>query len=435
MPTHLPTPPIPRLPGDGDDLDLGPLVAAADYDWADQRTSRALDLPDDPPETPPHRLAKLVCNRESDSYDWNGFESIIHRSWSRNHDAPYIDDIRRAGLLPLTDPEQCSFPVIPIRGDKFHAAYFELGNVGWLYSPGSAKHSNKEGNNDFTGTLSYLIEQHRPVILDAVGFNRLVRSLEHGPRLGAAVSRYVERVEAGDYVLDFKEHPEFAQLMWAMLSMLASANRDEIQRENVHGLLVKYTRGRWILPATRTPYGYMYDEATCMIRPNPQMRPQVKEMMRGLTSGMPASLQIELLIEIGALPARPSNAHAAIRAKLRWAALYVNGTWVQRFANPFPDIDERLGVPVHRAAPDDLGYFQLVYRPGLPPGGWAEPPLLSAFLNTARANQIARVGGKRSTHPFTGYEWNAPLGPRGADRQWRLGDSHRHYELRVRPRR
>lgn len=419
-------------------VDLGPLVTASDYDWADQRAARAARAPTpdagvNVTSTGP-RLDRLNVTRESDGYDRELLDGGVRQSWARNSDAPHLDQIREAGLDPLYHPDRCPFDVVTIRAERFHAAFFVVGNVGWLYSPSSAKSTDSRGDNAFTATLSKLIAEYRPIILDSVSFARLVRSLEHGPTLGATCGQCVDLVLAGQHRLDFKQHREVAQLLWTLLTTMAAAERDEIQRMQTAGFLVKYNRGEWPIHLYHLPFGYLYREDRGRLEPDPTKRHDVEKMLSILVSGLPQTLQVEMLIDLGVLPGRPASSRTALRTLIRWAPLYVNGIWIQHYANPVPGLDEWMNLPVIRNTPDELGHFELVYRPGVPAGGWAPEPLLQAVLAMVRATQRIRQGGKRSRRSFAGYTWEAPIGARRGQRQWRIGVDHDQYDMRVRTR-
>lgn len=421
--------------GERPTAEFGPLVDSGDFDWSDQRTARATRTtpggPRGPVAAPEQRLERLVVIRESDRYDRALFDGALRQGWARNSNAPDIDTVIAAGLDPLDHPERCPFEVVPIVGQQFRAAFFALGGCGWVYSPGSAKTKNPAGDNEFTETLCTLIAAHRPVVVDAVAFPRLVRSLDHGPRLGAVCGEYVDRVEAGQYVLDFKEHPEWAQLLWVILSAIASAERDEIQRRHTAGVLVKYLRGHWLL-GTRPPFGYRRDPQTHRLEPDASAKEKVEKMLRILVSDLPNSTQVDLLVALGVLPATPAHPASVLRTLIRWGPLYASGKWVQRWTNPVPGLTEWMGLPVIRRTSDEHGHFELVYDVGLPPGGWAPEPLLRDLISLVRATQEQRRGGKRSKRGLAGYRWEGPIGTRRGRRQWRITPYHGHYELRVR---
>lgn len=209
---------------------LGPLVTHDDYDWADQRNNRrrreneslskeeaaaaaASDVP---------RLDRLNVMRESSVHNKGMLDGGVRQLCARNAQAPGIEKIRAAGLDPLYEPDACAFEVVPLTGDKYSAAFFTIGNVGWLYSPASAKKSNVRGDNEFTAALIGLIIRYRPHVLDAVSFTRLVRSLDHGARLGAACGEFVDIVEAGEWRLDFQT--------MSRISAISVPRRSEHQR-------------------------------------------------------------------------------------------------------------------------------------------------------------------------------------------------------------
>lgn len=416
-------------------IDLGPLVTAEDYDWADQRGARAARSADDAPESPSigtgPRLDRLIVNRESDEYDKALLDGSIRQSWERNSDAPHIDTIRDAGLDPLYQPKRCPFPVVTLSGERFRAAFFVLGNVGWVYSAASAKSANSRGDNEFTAMLCQLITQYRPVEVDAVAFTRLVRSLDYGPLLGSVCARFTDRVRAGEETLDFKDHPEWAQLLWVFLSTMAAAERDEIQRRHTAGVLVKHSKGQW-LQEKHVPFGYVYLQSTQQIVPDPSCREAVQGMLRILVSDLPAATKVDQLIVLGVVPGRPANARSLLRRLVRWIPLYVSGIWIQHYANPLRGVTEWMGQRVVRNNPEDLGYFELPYQPGVPPGGWAEEPLRRAAMATVREAQRGRKGGKRSRRGLAGYRWDGPIGARAAVLQWRISTRHGLYVTRVR---
>src|SRR5262249_29644724 len=144
------------------------------------------------------RLDQLNVMRESDEYNRALLDGGARQLWARNADAPGIELVRRAGLRPLDGPDpDLGFEVHLIHGHHFRAAFFVIDNIGWLYSPASAKLSNSRGDNAFTATLCSLVSEHRPHVLDAVSFTRFVRSLDFGPAMGAMCGRFVDQVRAG----------------------------------------------------------------------------------------------------------------------------------------------------------------------------------------------------------------------------------------------
>lgn len=400
--------------------DLGDLVTAEDYDWADFRAAQGRRKPKTGPGiTSGPRLRKIIVVRESSTYAKKLFQAALMQAWDRNANVSSMDIVREAGQKPLYEPDDCPFEVLTIKGKAFHAAFFIVGDVGFIYSPASAKLSNKRGDNEFTATLVALIMRHRPIILDAVAFTRLVRSLDHGPELGLACGKYVDVVLAGDAKLDFKGNPAWSQFMWVFLSAMSSAGRDEIERQKVGGVLVKYKRGEWLIEKDDVPFGYTYSNNKTLV-PDPSKRAAVASMIRILISDLPQATKITMLMDLGVLKQRPANATSALRTRIRWIPFYCNGVWIQRYRNPFPGVDELMGVPVIRSGKHDDGHFQLVYKSALPPGGWIDHSLKVAGLALLRSLQEPRTGGKRSHVGLAGYQWAAPIGSRRGKREWRI---------------
>jgi hypothetical protein len=417
---------------------LGPRVSRDDYDWSDQRNSRLLHAAyEQEPEFSSRagargpRLDQLNVMRESDVYNKGLLDGGVRQLWARNAEAPSIDLVRAAGLRPLEEPgADLGFEVIPLKGDHFRASFFVIDNVGWIYSPASAKRSNSRGDNEFTATMCSLIEDHQPRILDAVSFTRLVRSLEHGPALGAACGRYVDQVRAGQNVLDFKSNAQGAHMLWTFLSAQSATERDEIQQRHTAGLLAKYERGHWLFGENGIPTGYVKEARR--IRAEPSRRKLVRSMFDVLVSDQHSSTQVAQLVKLGVWPDAPANPRAALWRKLRWTPLYVNGVWVQLLANPLPGIDEWMRLPVIRTTSHDPGHFELFYRPGLPPGGWLDDDVADAALALLRAAQTPRIGGRVSYQPFAAIEWRGPISTRPGDWDWRLCPGRGRYDIRVR---
>ena len=395
----------------------------------------------------PKRWKLLVVIRESAVSDWLLFRGMAQQTWARHKDLPGIDAVVAAGLKPLEDPASCPFPVVTLREGRTKAALFEVEGTAWLYSMASGAKTNSNGDNEITVLLSKLILEHRPQVLDAASFTRLVRNVLHGLALQQVCVRHVDQVRAGDHVLTLRgKEGQWGNIMWTLLTMLSSNERDEIVRRTTVGRLLSYKNKQWVLGKPVCPVGYRFDEQTKNLVVDETQKPLVEGMLRILGGTEPSWRKMEFLSELGlsaphqaegGLVSQLVSPHSKQRGLLRWVPLYVEGRWLQRLMNPFPGIDELSGFRVYAADSskhDDTsgrngGEFRLRYDWGTPEGGWASPDVIATALARWRLAKANTSGvPKTSTMPLVGYQWTAD----GAE--WRLfAHTWGHYSVRMRP--
>ncbi|MEZ0579288.1 hypothetical protein [Nocardioides sp. MH1] len=368
-----------------------------------------------PPDQAPHRATGLFGIRESDEWDRQLFDAMRQQTYARFRHVPEVQAIIAAGLAPLDAPDSFEVTFQPdgqepitetvviehLSRGSTKAILFHHRDYWHLWSQASAAKTGDQGINDFTAILIDVIERIRPLNLYAANVSRLVRSLSQGHRLQAALDGNVDTVWAGDLPFAFTgPHKVVGSMMFSMFAMIASMERDWIVQRLLAGRIAKWRRNEWPFGKNTIPFGYRLDDARRLV-PDPELRPTVREMLMILSNyDTPPSELVRQLNRIGVTGMRkhrrldinmPAGALASpdsfITSLYAWAPLWIQGEYLWRVSNAFADMDEIAGLPVvrHPNNDEDPGEVQMLYCPGVPDNGWAEPEILASFAAAATA--------------------------------------------------
>lgn len=377
----------------------------------------------------PTRALGLFLVRESDQYNLELFNAMREVTYLQYRDIPAVEAIRRAGLKPLKSdsfrvrtvgPGGEAGPAEPVRVEYFErggtrALLFYFGGYWHLWSRASAAMLSKNGVNEFTDILIEVIERIRPLDLYAANFSRLIRSQAQGHRLMAAMAGNVQRVRAGEVTFELEgPRSNVDMMMFSMFAMVASMERNWIVQRLLAGRVAKWRRGEWPFGRATIPFGYTLEAKTQRLVPDPSKRAAVREMLLVLSGDAPTSEMARQLSRVGVVTSRPSSAtgkhlvpvalvskDAYVKSLYGWAAVWCQGEFLFRISNVFRDLDELSGLHVARdpSRPDDVGELQMLYKVGVPEGGWAEPEVLRAFAQKAIDMVSTEVDARRRHRP------------------------------------
>lgn len=362
----------------------------------------------------------LFVVRESDEWDLELFNAMREQTYLRHRDVAAVEAIRLAGLDPFAEggtftvretdrfgvTRDVRVVVEPEREGSARAVLFYYGGYWHLWSRTSAAKLGASGVNDFTQLLIRVLRRIRPVNLYAANFSRLIRSQSQGSRLQAELDGTVDVVWAGEMAFPFAgPQAQVGMMMFSMFSMIASMERDWIVQRLLAGRIAKWRRKEWPHGTNHVPFGHTIDPVTkelvvdvsaraavremMLVLGNPETPPaeMIRQLQRAGMTGMRRHRRLENFVPVTAL----KNATWFINTLYAWAALWCDGEYLFRVTNVFPHMQELAGVPVVRdpEVPDDVGEMQMLYKVGLPEGGWAEPEVVAQFRNAA----VARMRG------------------------------------------
>lgn len=370
-----------------------------------------IPLRGDQPTPVPDRPAAMFEVRESDHNDQVLFAAMIEQTYSPFLTNPWVAPVVEAGMALMRGADEHTFIVhSPDQGDlsikvlisrvrrgRTVVVTFQLGPFVHVWSMSSAASTNHGGDNDFTAILIDRIREIRPQVLVAANISRLVRSDQEGGLLLKVLPDHVDEVWAGQLVMKLVgEGSEYGRMMFSVLGSVAAMERNWIVTRLMTGRVAAWRRGEWIYGKQAVPFGYRLDEDRRLV-PIPEMRDKVRQMLLILGNDEAPSLIVRRLVDMGMTMKRGdrlmadsyrahNNARAVVDSLLAWVPLWVAGEHVWRFSSPMRDAHGYAGVPVvDSGEPGTRAELQLLLRPGVPNGGWAEPTILDRAMSAARS--------------------------------------------------
>lgn len=358
------------------------------------------------------QLDAAVIMRESDMYDKVLMEGMIQQTLAKAKHLEGVEELAEAGINVMDHPS--AYGGIEKRTGDSKQVLIERGGVLYVYSMGTAAKADlADSDNAFVQSLVELIERYRPAEVWTSAFSRLIRAAEHAGDLLRVMTEHVDVLHAET---DIRPSTPEGKMLFQVLTMIASAERDYILRRHTAGRVAQWRRQAWILSAY--PPGYRLDEQRRLVI-DPAQVPAVRKMLAimGDTSLTPKQVASRLG-ELGI--SRPKmrkghGAHAtiadvrnpseAVASIAGWVDLYRTGEYEVVWPNPFAGVEEFAGLRVEPAEPRDdypNGALRLAQRVPIPEGGWADQKILDAVAERRRSP--AAVGGSahRTTPPLSG---------------------------------
>ena len=398
-------------------------AASADPGWLTDAATKPLDAA---------RPLGLFVIRESDEWDLELFNAMREQTYVERRELEPVEAIRKVGLAPLkSDTFSVEWRgraervvVEELREGRTRAYLFHFRGYWHLWSQASA-HRVDAGTADdrvnaFTAILVKVVRRLRPKVLHAANLSRLVRSTKQGNWLWSQLDGNIDALWVKEKRFDLTgESLEMSMMLLHMLSWTASLERDAIVQRLLAGRIAKWRRGEWAFGDATVPFGFKLESRRLV--PDGSKRAAVREMMLVLSSDAPPSEKVRQLDAAGVtmmrrhrrLGHRTSIASAvnpdyAVSTLMAWAPLWICGEYLWRVTNSFPNMDELAGVPIVRyprrvdldGLPDP-GELQMLYRVGLPEGGWAEDEIVDKFARAAIARSLELIErGRSRTRPI-----------------------------------
>jgi DNA invertase Pin-like site-specific DNA recombinase len=374
-----------------------------------------LPLRDGQPGPVPGRVMGMFAVRESDENDRLLFDSMRETTYLPFLSNPWVAAVYREGLAPMKARGMHKFRVelpdaraLEVEAEvcriivgRTTVFWFRVGPYVHLWSMASAATANASGDNEFTQALVDRVRTDQPQVLVAATIARLVRSSQEGGLLSKVLPEHVDQVWAGDANMVLRgEGSAQGRMQFSVLGTIAAMERDWIVQRLTTGRVASWRRGEWLSGSRAIPFGYELDGKRLV--PVPHMRERVRQMLLVLGAQESPSLTLTRLAAPDIAVERPSDGRSvgvsAIRWKnprqavdrlLAWVPVWVAGEHLWRYACPLRDRSVIAGVPVMRpeGVINGKGELQLLVKPGVPEGGWAEQEIL---------DQVAVVAAKRT---------------------------------------
>ncbi len=312
-----------------------------------------------------------------------------------------------------------------IRQGSTSAVLFSVGGTYHLWSMASAAKINGEDyTNGFTQILSDVIRRLRPRVLRALNVSRLVRSTRQFDLLAIAIRDNVDFIDA-EQRFDLRDDDSPGWGMLRQYAQTAATERRWIATRTQAGKVAMLVRGQWPMGKYTVPFGYVFDERTGRLTPDPGARETVRDMLRVLAGELPPAAMVQELSRLGVVTMRPNhrsrkredigtarNPAAILKSLYRYVPVWVHGEYLWRIKNLLAGLTEVMSVPIvfptsGRPSLANPGELQMLFQVELPDGGWAEPELLAAVTKAAwrhRELSVARSRAKGSAvrAPFIG---------------------------------
>ena len=358
------------------------------------------------------RIRDLCIIRESDSNDFLDAEGLIAQLASLFPDLSGIEAVNRLGIEPLRRRQSGTLLIVDIdpqtgeevehkthlnviREGRTRASLFTYQGVHYLYSLSSAAKVDELGSQEWTDLLMKQLARLRPENVRTINMSRFVRNQDVAGSLLNAMAVNVKRVWLGSVPLEMKgPRAPMDKLLFVMLAMAAAIERDAIVARTSAGKLNKLRNGIWISGERAVPIGYVLDDAH-QILPDPAQGHVVRELLL-LVAEKPTPKEFvnrlgAMGVKLQAIPSVGLEKRSAAFARQpygKWLSvlshmpLYATGEHIVHAKNPFPGVNELGGMAVVEG---DAGHeeVQVVLKPGVPGGGWAEPEIVSAALAVA----------------------------------------------------
>lgn len=356
---------------------------------------------------PDHRLDHLVVMRESARYDHVLMEGMIQQTLAKVMHLPGAAELSQAGMDVFERPEH--WGGISRRVGESRMVMIERDGVLYLYSMGTAASNDLPDTNAFVSELVNIVESYRPAETWVVAFTRLLRSANY---VGDLLQAFSEHTTLLHCEAEINVATPEGRMLFQVLAMIASTERDYIVRRHTAGRVAQWRRGEWIPNAY--PPGYRLDGRQLVL--DDSSVSEVRSMLRILAdTSLPPS---ECAGRIGGLGittpmitrlhgddatiADARNPSEVIETLIGWTHLYATGRYELLWPNPFPGVTDIAGVDVEELDGYDFGALRLTYDVKLPEGGWADDATFDAIRS--RAERPSPTGGAShgSTSPLAG---------------------------------
>jgi DNA invertase Pin-like site-specific DNA recombinase len=386
------------------------------------RTTQATRMP---------RAEALFVVRESAKYRRELFNAMREQTYFLAVDVPEVKAVVDLGLKPLTRTEvtvkyrgadgkvaRHRVAVTPKQVGSTLAYVFSFGGNWHLWSESSAALEGSQGENEFTQILIAELKELRPKKVYAANFSRLIRSERQGRLLHTTFEETTDILYAGGTQFVFSgstDAMKMCSLQFGIMVQIASWERDWIVQRLLAGRIAKWRRNEWPFGRRVEPLGYRVDKRSGALVPDPAQRDQVQAMMEALSADAPPTELVRRLDEAGVTTNRTykkfnrpvlfgelESPLAVVSMFYSYAALYTAGEYLFRVRNVFKGFQSLAGLAVvrhtrndtdgeHNLGIVDQGEFQMLYRPGVPEGGWAKQEVLDDFAAMALRFAESRV--------------------------------------------
>ena len=189
---------------------------------------------------------------------------------------------------------------------------------------------------------------------------------------------------------------------------------------NYAGKLNRVRNGVWIHGERSLPLGYKLGPNHELL-PDPSQKQRVRELLLLVCERPTPKEFVKRLGRLGvtmpAVPARQLDERSVAftaspdskwQSVLSHLPLYATGEHIVHAHNPYPGVEEVAGLAVvsrKNKRGESTSEIQVVMKPGVPPGGWAEPALIDAALAVAidfSNHRHAQVGDAPGQYTFAG---------------------------------
>lgn len=372
------------------------------------------------------RARHLVVVRESDEQRLEMFNTMRELTYLSLRDEAAAEAIRKVGMRPWDGDSFTvewevygelvtrTVEVTTLRHGNTKAILFHFGGFWHLWSMSSAAKVSEAGYNNFTHLLIEQLQRLRPEAVYVANLSRLIRNEREASRLAERGFRdNVDRVVASDMTFELVGPNAWVGfMMLTVLGWCAATERTAIVQRLLAGRIAQWRRNEWPLGGAVVPFGYTYDKKLKRLVPDESKRDAVREMMIILSSDAPPSLKARQLDKIGVRAFKKSarsdryipfsartNPSQAVQILMQWAPVWVAGEYLHRYTNALGDLHELSGLSVVRHPGDetDSGEFQMLFKVGVPEGGWCENDLLDMFARKAMEHTSEMLGTDRYT--------------------------------------
>lgn len=352
----------------------------------------------------------LYVVRESSEYDYMLFAKMIEQTLDPYQHRPAVQQMLALGTrviehTPTGDElrRDIGARTIFFPGTSKAMGYlFHIGDQWFLYALVSAAKTALNGDSDWNTVLCGVLREIRPEHIAAGPASRLCRLRE----LSGQVSLAVKQIRSKIHVFEFPSGLDLNQpgddATWNALVLAAEFDYKNTLTRLLTGVLFELKNNRFPRPARQLLPGYEFARdgdgvvQQGVVRPStdPHRIALVRELLTLGATDLPNEEIARLLAKKGLVARGGPRASKGIvvtadevgnPSKLMtvlWAHLptYATGKYIFRHECTVPNIDMMHGMEVHRAHPDDKGYFEVELDFGLPEGGWASAELIAEVV-------------------------------------------------------
>ena len=354
------------------------------------------------------RLDHLVFVRESAAYDTLLMEGMIQQTLAKVAALPGASELQAAGMEVFEHPGR--FGASQRRVGSSRIVTVERDGVLYVFAMGTAATNDLDGEtNAIVSELLRIVEAYSPREVWVAAFTRLLRSSDHVGDALRVFSEHVERLHCESELCPAT--PE-GKMLFQVLGMIASTERDYIVRRHTAGRVAQWRRGEWIPNAY--PPGYRLERRRLVLDERAEDR--TRAMLRlladhalttaecaarlgelGITTPMIESLHGE-----GTTIADARNPTEAVGTLCGWAELYRTGRYEMLWPNPFPGVSDIAGVPVEVVDGYEHGALRFPLTVELPQGGWVEETTIDAVKRRASTPSLTGGASHATTSPLSG---------------------------------